>query len=85
MVHIWIFKKYLLKDIERKGLTPKNKENQSKNKQVGVHQTKKLFCTARETVIKMEDNLLKRRTYLQITYLIKALKTHVTQKQTKIH
>lgn len=43
-------------------------DNKSKNnKQVGLPQTKRSFCTAMETT-KWKGNLWNRRTYLQITY-----------------
>ena len=45
----------------------KSKGNKSKNKQVGLHQTKKV-CTAKEII-----DILNVRKYLQVIYLIRDL------------
>ena len=46
------------------------KNNKSKNKQVGLHQTKSL-CTAKETIKKIKSQLWNGRKYLQATNLIR--------------
>ena len=47
MVHIWYFRKYLLKDIERNGLTPKAKKTKAKINKWDYIKLKSFF-TAKE-------------------------------------
>ena len=46
-------------------------ENKSKNKQIGLHQTKKPFPQQRKLLTKQKGHLLHGRRYLQMIHLIK--------------